>query len=78
MEKKNELIILNGVDRLSEEEKLELFKVEELETRLEMAALQGYSGGGGNGSCNGVPITVNGACPVGGNGVCTAANGVCW
>jgi len=39
MENKNKL--MEGVERLAENEKLELFKVEELETRLEMAALAG-------------------------------------
>jgi hypothetical protein len=41
MEKQNQL--LKGIESLSEQEKLELFKIEELETRLEMA---GNIGGG--------------------------------
>jgi len=34
----NQSKLVEGVERLTENEKLELFKVEELETRLEMAA----------------------------------------
>jgi hypothetical protein len=50
-----------GVERLSEDEKLELFKVEELETRLEMAALLASSGSG-NGTCNAVCASADAGC----------------
>ena len=43
MEKENQLPV--KIQDLSEEQKLELFKVEELETRLEMAAAAGSSAG---------------------------------
>jgi hypothetical protein len=49
--KLTEIKLLEGVERLSENEKLELFKVEELETRLEMAALSAGSGSS-NTTCN--------------------------
>jgi hypothetical protein len=49
-----------GVERLSENEKLELFKVEELETRLEMAAL--LTSSGGNTTCNGACASANVGC----------------
>ena len=48
-----------GVERLSENEKLEFFKVEELETRLEMAALT--AGSGSNNGCDN-KITTNAGC----------------
>lgn len=43
-EKNNQIVPFEGLDSLSENEKLELFKVEELENRLEMAALSGSGG----------------------------------
>lgn len=53
--------LLRGIEHLSAEEKLELFKVEELESRLEMAAATDS-----NGSCNNnngcVTATVDGGC----------------
>jgi hypothetical protein len=54
-EKAPEEKMLVGIERLSENEKLELFKVEELETRLELAALLASSGQTNSvcqGSCN--------------------------
>ncbi|MEO9004780.1 MAG: hypothetical protein ABI288_08580 [Ginsengibacter sp.] len=41
MQKKNQL--LKGIDTLSEQEKLEIFNVQELEKRLEMADSVGIS-----------------------------------
>jgi hypothetical protein len=59
----NQQRLMEGVERLSENEKLELFKVEELETRLEMAALSAGSGSG-NTTCNTAcaTATVNAGC----------------
>jgi hypothetical protein len=59
----NQRMLMEGVERLSENEKLELFKVEELETRLEMAALSAGSGSG-NTTCNTAcaTATVNAGC----------------
>lgn len=62
MEKQHQL--LRGIAHLSEEERLELFKVEELETRLEMAAATNSADT--NGTCttnNGcVAVTVDAGC----------------
>ena len=57
-------LMLRGIEHLSEVERLELFNVEELETRLEMAAVSA----GANGTCNKgctkatVTVEVNLAC----------------
>jgi len=49
MEKQNQL--LKGIESLSEQEKLELFKIEELETRLEMISSTTLWDTTNNGSC---------------------------
>jgi hypothetical protein len=48
MEQKKQ--ILKRLEQFTEEERLQLFNVEELETRLEMSAVAGEAGT--NGSCN--------------------------
>ncbi|CAL1517712.1 hypothetical protein [Chitinophaga sp. MM2321] len=48
---KNDTQILAKIEHLSEEEKLSLFKVEELETRLEMAAAAPIAEIDANGVC---------------------------
>ena len=60
-QKKN---MLKGIHHLSEQDRLELFNVEELETRLEMAAVAGETNSNCNGTCNQgcVPVDANGAC----------------
>jgi hypothetical protein len=63
MEQKKQ--ILKRIEHFTETEKLELFNVEELESRLEMAAVAGETGNGNcNTSCNQgcVPVTADGAC----------------
>ena len=58
-------LMLKGIQQLSETERLELFNVEELETRLEMAAVAGETQNGNcNTSCNQLcaPVDANGAC----------------
>ena len=53
MEQKRQMI--QSVEHLSQQEKLELFNVEELETRLEMAAVYtGGTEGSTDGSCQNV------------------------
>lgn len=42
----------NQLNKLTEEEQLELFQVEELESRLEMAAAWGNSGCNTDNNCN--------------------------
>lgn len=59
---------MKNFKELSEQEKLEMFQVEELESRLEMWADGGNGGGGGNPCCNNTGCNCNnGTCP-GGNG----------
>jgi hypothetical protein len=63
MEKKQEM--LRGIENLNEQERLELFKVEELETRLEMAAanLSGSASVAADGSCEVIIVVeVNNGC----------------
>ena len=60
-------LMLRGIEQLSETERLELFNVEELETRLEMAALSAMDAT--NGSCGTtVSTTVT----------TTVSGGGCW
>lgn len=51
--------LFSSIHSLSEAEKLELFKIEELEFRLEMAAVSTDSN---NGSCTKGDVTINEAC----------------
>ena len=51
MKQKHEL--LKSLQQLSNEEKIEQFQIEELETRLEMAAAGAGTGDTNNGTCNG-------------------------
>lgn len=62
MEQKHPM--LRGIEHLSETERLELFNVEELETRLEMAAVAAETNSNCNGTCNQgcVPVDANGGC----------------
>ncbi len=57
--------MLKGIQHLSEQERLELFNVEELETRLEMAAVAADSQNGNcNTSCNQLcaPVDADAGC----------------
>ena len=62
MNNSNNSSLLKVIDELSEVEKLDLFKVEELEVRLEMTKAV---------SRTAVQVKVDGACH-------NTANGVCW
>jgi len=57
--------MLRNIERLSEQERLDLFNVEELESRLEMAAIvDADQNTNCNGTCNQacVPVSPDGAC----------------
>lgn len=62
MEHKNHM--LRGIEHLSEQERLELFNVEELESRLEMAAIAGEAAQNTNcnGTCNQGCVPVDAGC----------------
>jgi hypothetical protein len=58
---KKNIAILNKIEDLTERQKLDLFKVEELETRLEMAAFNTIIDATNSG-CSGGPKDSNDGC----------------